>query len=77
MKLVIDTDVGTDDAGALVLALTYDDPSLEILAITTVFGNVAFVGQAVANANRILRLVGKPNVSLILKCRAQSAMLFF
>lgn len=63
MKLLIDTDVGVDDAGALILALTYSDPAPEILAISTVFGNVDFVGQAVANASRILRLVGKTDVT--------------
>jgi len=63
MKLLIDTDVGVDDAGALILALTHES-SPEILAISTVFGNVDFVAQAVANASRILRLVGKTHIPI-------------
>ncbi len=36
--LVIDTDVGCDDAVALLLAAR--DPNTKLVAITTVFGNV-------------------------------------
>lgn len=45
--IVIDTDTGSDDAVALVLALR--DPAVEVLAITTVAGNVG-VEQATQNA---------------------------
>lgn len=46
MRLIIDTDAGTDDAQALLLALAH--PGVQVEAITTVCGNVA-VDQVVAN----------------------------
>ena len=46
-KLLIDTDVGGDDAVALVMALR--DPKVQVEAITTVMGNVS-VEQATKNA---------------------------
>jgi len=61
MKLIIDTDVGTDDACALILALS--SPKVEILALTTVFGNVP-LKQAVANASRIRKLVQRESVPI-------------
>src|SRR5437899_821506 len=36
--LVVDTDFGCDDALALLLAMR--DPNVELIAVTTVFGNV-------------------------------------
>ena len=47
MRLLIDTDPGIDDALALVLALT--SPEVEVMAISTVAGNVS-VDQATTNA---------------------------
>jgi purine nucleosidase len=46
-KIIIDTDTGSDDAIALVMALR--DPSVKVLALTTVSGNVD-VDQATYNA---------------------------
>lgn len=46
-KLLIDTDVGGDDAVALIMALR--DPSVRVEAVTTVMGNV-LVEQATYNA---------------------------
>ena len=37
-NIIIDTDTGSDDAVALVMALR--DPSVKVLAVTTVMGNV-------------------------------------
>src|SRR5262245_42341199 len=54
MRLLIDTDPGIDDALALVLALT--STSAEVMAISTVAGNVD-VDQATTNALRILAAV--------------------
>ena len=51
MRLLIDTDPGIDDALALVLAFT--SPEAEVMAISTVAGNVS-VDQATTNALRIL-----------------------
>lgn len=46
-KVIIDTDPGIDDAMAIHLA--FAEPSLEVLGLTTVFGNV-WVEQATRNA---------------------------
>ncbi len=46
-KIIIDSDTGSDDAVALIMALR--DPSVEVLGITTVSGNVE-VNQATTNA---------------------------
>jgi len=54
-KLIIDTDTASDDAVALVLALT--DPRVEVLAITVVSGNVP-VGMGTQNALYTVELCG-------------------
>lgn len=46
-KIIIDTDAGSDDAVALIMALR--EPSIQVLAVTTVAGNVE-VSQATQNA---------------------------
>jgi len=46
-KIIIDTDTGSDDAIALLMALSEKDT--EVLALTTVFGNVN-LAQATRNA---------------------------
>ncbi len=46
-KFIIDTDTGSDDAIALLMALA--DKEIEVLALTTVFGNVC-LKQATRNA---------------------------
>jgi len=60
-NLIIDTDVGVDDALAIALALT--EPSVHVHAITTVFGNVE-TQQVVRNAATITKLFGKPLVPI-------------
>jgi len=52
--LIIDTDVGCDDAIALLLALR--DSSVTVLAITTVYGNVGH-SQATHNAHLLLSVL--------------------
>jgi inosine-uridine nucleoside N-ribohydrolase len=54
-KVIIDCDPGIDDALALVIAM--QAPELEILGITTTFGN-ATIEQATKNALRIVELSG-------------------
>jgi len=56
-RVIIDTDPGVDDALAILLALR--SPELEVLAITTVCGNVP-VEQATRNLFRVLNLVKPP-----------------
>ncbi len=53
-RVIIDTDPGVDDALALLLALR--SPELEVVALTTVSGNVG-VDLCTANALRVLDVV--------------------
>lgn len=55
-KIIIDTDPGIDDALALCYALSH--PELELLALTTIFGNVS-TDLATENALRLCELTGK------------------
>ena len=54
MKLVIDTDAGVDDAQAIMLALTH--PDVDVLAITTLTGNV-HIRQVNPNVLTILEIM--------------------
>ena len=54
MKLVIDTDAGVDDAQAIMLALT--DAEVDVLAITTLTGNV-HIRQVNPNVLTILEIM--------------------
>ncbi len=54
-KVIFDTDPGVDDAMALYFALAH--PDIDILGITTIFGNVT-VQQATANALYLTRIAG-------------------
>src|SRR5271167_2910286 len=55
-KIVLDTDPGTDDAMALMLAL--NSPELDVRAITVVPGNVT-AGQGLENALRMVSLANR------------------
>ena len=55
-KVIIDTDPGVDDAMAIVFA--FDSPQLEVLGLTTIFGNVE-TDLATLNALRLLEIMGK------------------
>lgn len=54
-KIILDTDPGIDDAYAIFYALAH--PSIELLALTTVFGNVD-AELAAQNALRLVELTG-------------------
>ena len=56
-KIIIDTDPGVDDAQAILLAASH--PELDLIGLTTVFGNVP-VELATANALRLVDLIGQP-----------------
>ncbi|MFD9888772.1 nucleoside hydrolase [Amycolatopsis sp. NPDC059027] len=58
-KLIIDTDPGVDDAFAIALAAVSAD--VELLGVTTVFGNVPLTSTT-ANARRLLQLCDRPDV---------------
>lgn len=55
-KIIIDTDPGIDDALAIVLAM--QTPRLQVLGLTTIFGNVP-VDLATSNALRLAELSGQ------------------
>jgi purine nucleosidase len=57
-KIIIDTDPGIDDALAILLALGHSD-KVEVLALTTVFGNFPDVSILTDNAFKILNLAKK------------------
>jgi len=58
-KIIIDTDPGIDDAMAVFLAL--GAPELELVGLTTVFGNV-HVDLATVNALRLLEIGGRSDI---------------
>ncbi|WNV88022.1 nucleoside hydrolase [Umezawaea sp. Da 62-37] len=55
IPLIIDTDPGVDDAFALALAAR--SPEVDLLGVTTVFGNVS-IEHTTRNAQRLLALLG-------------------
>ncbi|TDR33111.1 nucleoside hydrolase [Hydromonas duriensis] len=58
-KIIIDTDPGVDDALAIAFAVLH--PNLELLGLTTVFGNVS-VEQSTVNAGYLLDLLKAKHV---------------
>jgi purine nucleosidase len=58
-KVILDMDPGTDDALALLLALS--SPELELLGVTTVAGNTSLENTSI-NARRVLEHVGRGEV---------------
>ncbi len=61
-QFVIDCDVGTDDAQAILMALAQMD--IELLALTAVFGN-ADVNTTAKNCLRVLKLCDRLDVSFL------------
>jgi inosine-uridine nucleoside N-ribohydrolase len=59
--VLIDCDPGVDDAAAIFLALSHK--SLDIQAITTVFGNVG-LEQTTTNALKILEIAGNSDIAV-------------
>ena len=64
-KIIIDTDPGQDDAVAILLALA--SPELEVMAITTVAGNVPLPLTS-KNARIVCELAGKTDVPVFAGC---------
>lgn len=59
--IILDVDMGVDDALAIMLAL--QSPEVELLGISTVFGNVP-LNQATRNALQVLELMGRDEISV-------------
>ncbi|MGO6694350.1 nucleoside hydrolase [Rhizobium johnstonii] len=64
-KLILDVDTGTDDAVAIMLAALH--PALELLAVTTVNGNVE-VQYCTENTLRTLDFIGRGDVPVYQGC---------
>ena len=60
MRLWIDTDVGSDVDDALAIAYALRHPALELVGVSTVFGDVALRARI---AERLLALAGHPDAS--------------
>jgi purine nucleosidase len=58
-QIIMDVDVGVDDALAIILATR--SPGLDLRAVTTVSGNV-HVDKTTANALKVLEAIGKPEI---------------
>ncbi|MEV6240841.1 nucleoside hydrolase [Lentzea sp. NPDC051838] len=61
-KLIIDTDPGVDDAFAIALAAR--SPEVDLVGLTTVFGNVG-LGHTTRNAQRLLAHLGRTDVPVV------------
>ena len=64
-KIIIDTDPGQDDAFAILFAL--GSPELEVVALTTVGGNVPLALTS-RNAQQIVELAGRADVPVYAGC---------
>ena len=62
-KLILDLDMGIDDALALAYAL--GSPEVELVGVTTTFGNVK-VEQSAHNCLAVLDLLGRPEIPVYL-----------
>ena len=62
-KLILDLDMGIDDALALAYALA--SPEVELVGVTTTFGNVK-VEQSAHNCLAVLDLLGRPEIPVYL-----------
>jgi pyrimidine-specific ribonucleoside hydrolase len=58
-RVLLDCDPGHDDAIAIMLAVA--DPSIDLIAVTTVAGNVT-LGHTTRNALRVLDLIGRDDI---------------
>ncbi|HEY8457858.1 MAG TPA: nucleoside hydrolase [Actinopolymorphaceae bacterium] len=60
--MILDTDIGTDVDDALALAMLFGAPDVDLLAVTTVYGNVAVRAQI---ARRLARLAGRDALAVV------------
>lgn len=59
VKMILDLDTGVDDAMALAYAL--GDPNIDLIGVTTVYGNVAR-NTSIENTLNLLQLLGHPDI---------------
>lgn len=70
LPIIIDSDGGCDDAAALWFAL--QDPRLDVVAVTAVWGNTG-VHQAASNLRLVCEAAGRPEVPVAVGGRSQLA----
>jgi len=66
-KVILDTDIGDDIDDAYALALILASPELQLVGVTTVFGNVLARAR---QAKTILKLARRPDVPVAAGCAA-------
>lgn len=69
-RIILDTDIGDDIDDALALALIVRSPELELLGVTTVFGNVAARAR---QARTVLAVAGVRGIPVAAGCGATMA----
>lgn len=65
MRIILDTDIGTDSDDAVALALALASPEIELLAVTTVSGDTR---KRAHIARRLLDLAGRTDVPVYSGC---------
>ncbi len=60
--MMLDTDVGVDDAVALLMALS--QPNVDLIGVTCVHGNTA-LDNVLVNTLRVLRVANRSDVSFV------------
>jgi inosine-uridine nucleoside N-ribohydrolase len=72
-KVIIDTDIGDDIDDAFALALALRSPELQILGVTTTFGDTELRAKL---ASRFLSEAGRPDISVIAGAPTQTKSVF-
>jgi purine nucleosidase len=65
IPIIFDTDIGTDVDDALALVLAVNSPELNVLAVTTVDGDVQLRGRI---ARKLLNLLGRKDIPVAAGC---------
>ncbi len=59
IPIILDTDIGTDVDDAFALAMAVREPEIELLGVTTVYGDVSLRARM---ARKLLNLLGRPDI---------------
>ena len=62
-RVIFDTDMGTDVDDCLALAVLLGSPEIDLVGVTTVYGDVHLRGRMI---NRLLRLAGRSDIPIML-----------
>lgn len=72
VRILVDTDMGVDDAAALAWLLVTTEPAIEVVGVSTVFGNSS-VENAASNVAALLHALGRSGVPVALGAAAPRA----